>query len=440
MLRKALVVLFLFLVFLLPIVHGFWPVPQEVILQGHDGEFPSVSAPSLAVLPNGSLLAVFTNMSADAAGEIFGKVSNDNGTSWTEAFLIKSSSAARPSKVSFGLYEALTNFLLVDGSKVFLFYSRFVNDSDLSLWKLESFDNGQTWTNDVRVDNGNHNYVCTGTNGLRMRNGTLIVPIAWDGNASILRSDNDGLNWTEGEPMHISDSWRTTLDEPAIVELSNGSLYCLLRTEYNPPKEDNRYQQRYNQDYNPNANFNLSYEVHFYSVSNNYGLNWSLCLPVRGMFSFNTTPALLRYSWNPNIVVAVWMNRTSISINEGTYYRRPLLATYSLDDCNTWKGTTIIDNGSEKYSFNEPNIALYGDSILVGYRRYLDSDYAYASANNTELSSDSLLRKFPIITLADANSIIEAFGSKLGDSNWNPIVDLNGDGIVNILDAIFLAK
>jgi hypothetical protein len=37
-----------------PAVHA---LPQEVIVQRHDAEFPAVSSPSLAVLPNGSLLA-----------------------------------------------------------------------------------------------------------------------------------------------------------------------------------------------------------------------------------------------------------------------------------------------------------------------------------------------------------------------------------------------
>jgi hypothetical protein len=51
--RKALILLsILFLV--APTVHG---LPQEVTVQRHDAEFQAVSSPSLAVLPNGSLLA-----------------------------------------------------------------------------------------------------------------------------------------------------------------------------------------------------------------------------------------------------------------------------------------------------------------------------------------------------------------------------------------------
>ncbi len=44
-----------------------------------------------------------------------------------------------------------------------------------------------------------------------------------------------------------------------------------------------------------------------------------------------------------------------------------------------------------------------------------------------------------MVNILDAIMLSNAFGSRLGDANWNPDADLNDDDIVNILDAIILA-
>lgn len=43
------------------------------------------------------------------------------------------------------------------------------------------------------------------------------------------------------------------------------------------------------------------------------------------------------------------------------------------------------------------------------------------------------------VNILDAIKLAGAFGSVPGDSKWNPNADINGDGTVNILDAIKLA-
>ena len=45
-----------------------------------------------------------------------------------------------------------------------------------------------------------------------------------------------------------------------------------------------------------------------------------------------------------------------------------------------------------------------------------------------------------VVNVLDAISLSNAFNSKPGDSNWYPDADINGDGFVNILDAISLAN
>jgi len=44
-----------------------------------------------------------------------------------------------------------------------------------------------------------------------------------------------------------------------------------------------------------------------------------------------------------------------------------------------------------------------------------------------------------VVNILDAILMAKAFGSRSGDPNWDPRADLNNDGVVNILDAIILA-
>jgi len=44
-----------------------------------------------------------------------------------------------------------------------------------------------------------------------------------------------------------------------------------------------------------------------------------------------------------------------------------------------------------------------------------------------------------VVNILDRAIVAKAFGSRLGDPNWNPIADLNDDEEVNILDAGIIA-
>ena len=45
-----------------------------------------------------------------------------------------------------------------------------------------------------------------------------------------------------------------------------------------------------------------------------------------------------------------------------------------------------------------------------------------------------------VVNILDAILLASAFGSKRGEPNWDPRCDINKDGSVNILDAIILAS
>jgi len=59
--------------------------------------------------------------------------------------------------------------------------------------------------------------------------------------------------------------------------------------------------------------------------------------------------------------------------------------------------------------------------------------YSYGYVPISDVNGDG------IINIQDILIAALAFGSRPGDSNWNPHVDLNQDGIINILDLVIAA-
>ena len=52
----------------------------------------------------------------------------------------------------------------------------------------------------------------------------------------------------------------------------------------------------------------------------------------------------------------------------------------------------------------------------------------------TDLNGDG------VVNIIDIYKVAKAFGSKPGDPNWNPIADLDENGIVNIIDIYKVAR
>jgi hypothetical protein len=233
------------------------------------------------------------------ADSVYGSYST-NGKNWTAPFEAKNIQ---------GLYYGN---LLNAGNNVL--FALGIPSFKITIYK--STDAGVTWTNAVQVNTG-HSYN-TGSGGsppVEMRSGTLIFPIAYalentsDFASSVIISKDMGKTWRKGGEIHIPETGLdATTDEPAVVELSDFSLYALLRTERGH---------------------------HYYSTSTNEGSTWTTPKPST-LINSDSPPSLIRLSFKPNLVMVVW--------NPVTKWRNPLSIAFSSDDCKTWTGRVDIAN------------------------------------------------------------------------------------------------
>ncbi|MGA3191839.1 MAG: PKD domain-containing protein [Candidatus Bathyarchaeia archaeon] len=122
-----------------------------------------------------------------------------------------------------------------------------------------------------------------------------------------------------------------------------------------------------------------------------------------------------KLGWNgtahPPIVNYTW-DFGDGNITSGNYLT--IVHTYSTDG-NYTVTLNIVD--SNELKGNITKMVTVQESILIG-----------------DLNGDG------VVNILDAITFSNAFGATPSSSNWNPKADLNGDGVVNILDAIILAN
>ena len=235
------------------------------------------------------------------------------------------------------------------------------------------------------------------------------VPYSPRWSCGMLRSDNEGLSWYEAGRVPSLLQSVTDVDEPVVVQLSNGSLYCLMRTcIVDEPR-------------------------HAYSMSNDLGLSWSEVRLVPQLFSIDTTPALIKY--DSNILIA-WINRSSLQEP-----RSPLALAVSYDDCASWQNGLVLQN-PDGLNMNDLCLSLIDSKIVLSYRRYGSDNNGDAIIRVLEFDSSGL---YEVNLIPDFNhdGNIDIFDAILLSNNFNTsntLTDLNYDGLTNLDDALLFIQ
>jgi hypothetical protein len=206
-----------------------------VVAAGANG----MTLPCMARLEDGRLLLVWTT----GGSAIMGAFSSD-GRNWSTPVAILSTSTGHDFDPS----------IVVSGKRVLVTstnadFSKGIATSVTTCVRSE--DNGQTWGPRYEIPMS-HRYTCGKCHhGIRLKLGTLLMGYSWDMNcekgktlqtegamqlrAGVMISTDNGLTWknggdTDAKYQHASGGAVEGTDEPAIVELDDGSIYMLMRT------------------------------------------------------------------------------------------------------------------------------------------------------------------------------------------------------------------
>jgi hypothetical protein len=129
-------------------------------------------------------------------------------------------------------------------------------------------------------------------------------------------------------------------------------------------------------------------------------------------------------------------------INGGYPYCPEQVATITIVTATSSSPFELSSDGTYNFSFALPSIL---SSPLIGgnYRVYASTYYSNMLVTNNATFTFALVGDINgdgVVNILDAIMLANAYYSVPGDANWNPKADLNGDGSVNILDAIILAN
>lgn len=321
----------------------------------------SFGLPAIDLLPNGELLCTAITTIAglpyeERSYQVVGALSADGGRSWGPVFTIME---------GLGLGWGDPSIMVV-GDRVTVISSATRDNWQAlhrTLWMARtSLDNGRTWGEYVEFPVLDHHWVCGNLdNALMLRNGTILRPYSYDVilerfeqttvewemvcRSSLLASTDGGLSWEGRGEVFLGDpiarpAVNDTLDEPTVVELTDGSLWMLMRT--------------------------LNRNMHA-AISRDEGRTWEP--PFETPFQTVGAPAALhRLSWEPNTIILLW--------NSSPLGRWPLDVAISEDDCRTWccQRTIAVHPELSRYQVSYPSVTSLPDGTAVAVWQDIDCE------------------------------------------------------------------
>lgn len=292
-----------------------------------------------------------------AAADIYGMISDDEGESFSQPFPITTHEENDAENVM------SVSFLPMANGDIGMFYL-VKRDTDCLCMLTRSADEGKTWSAPILCGKPQGYFVVNNDRVIRLKSGRILIPAACHklqficdengnrkmqdikpGTLEFYASDNDGFTWqviAEGIDLPASPGLTTGVQEPGVVELSDGRLWCYIRTD-----SGRQYQ----------------------CFSADEGKTWSQPLPSR--FTAPTSPlsakrlrdGQLLALWNP---IPNYNGRATHVDGVWTGGRTPLVYALSSDEGQTFSDPIPIET-DEKSGFCYVAIFEAADGILLAY-------------------------------------------------------------------------
>ena len=318
---------------------------------------PRNSEGSFVTLANGDILFAYSrytgvSWSDHARADIASRVSTDGGKTWStdDRILVANEGDCNVMSVS---------FLRLQDGRIALFYVRKNSFFDCRMRMRSSSDEGQTWSEPV-LGNPSEGYLVTNNDRIiQLASGRLICPSAihvnpplaegeepkfnQHGDALFSVSDDAGKTWRETpQRIAISSEIDSGLQEPGIIQRSDGSLYGYARTSAGQQWE---------------------------FTSTDEGETWSEATPSR--FISPTSPLSIK-AIHGNSWLAVWNDLDSPfkvelgKAQESSWGRTPLALAISTDEGATWSKSELIEDDPVR-GFCYIAIHSLEDAVLLSY-------------------------------------------------------------------------
>ncbi len=308
-------------------------------------ENPRNSEGDFLTLNDGRILFVYTHFTgggADhAAAHLASRVSTDGGVTWSDRDL--------PVPAVKGAQNTMSVSLLrLKSGKVALFYLVKHGWDDCRAYVQESGDDARTW-GEARLCMPDKGYfVVNNDRVVQLASGRLVIPAAWHkplegkqfnprATAVCFLSDDEGKTWRPGRGVVAPpEKGNSGLQEPAVVELKDGRLKMLSRTDLGSQ---------------------------FRCYSDDGGETWSDAKPtdIRSPLS----PASIERIPSTGDLLLVWNDHAGID-PPLSGRRTPLTAAVSRDEGQTWSRPKVIEaDPAGWYCYTAIHFA--GDRVLLAY-------------------------------------------------------------------------
>lgn len=308
------------------------------------GSNPRNSEGAFIELKDGRLLFVYTHFTGGtgdhATAHLAGRSSRDGRRTWTTKDELVLPNEAKMNVMSVSL-------LRLAGGEIALFYLRKNAPDDCRLYLRRSTDEGKTWGEPTLCIPDAGYYVVNNDRVVQLQSGRLVVPASYrhppgsraphPGVAVCYLSDDNGKTWRKSKTaLPPPEGSKTGLQEPGVVELKDGKLMMLCRTDQ-------------------------GCQYRSYSVDG--GDTWSPAEP--SDLKSPVSPASVKRIPKTGDLLLVWNDHRAIdAARRGK--RTPLTVALSRDEGKTWeKVKTLEDDPAGWYCYTA--IAFVGERVLLVY-------------------------------------------------------------------------
>lgn len=315
---------------------------------------------SFITLKNGDILLAYSRYAGDgdddgSTADIYACVSTDGGESFGEPYPIITHDDMNAANIMSAGFMRMSNG---DIGMFFLAKSQITNCLS---YLIRSDDEGKTWGKPVLCSESSGYFVVNNDRPIRTKGGRILVPAALHGTIClpgstmvddilpgelyIFASDDDGYTWytiSKGITIPASRGCTTGVQEPGLLELEDGRLWCWIRTDSGRQYE---------------------------TFSSDGGVTWSVPRPsaftsaISPLSAKRLSDGRILALWNP---IPVYNGRSEEVEGVWTGARTPLALAVSTDDAETFSDCELIETDERSgYCYVAIHETTGGDILLA---------------------------------------------------------------------------